>query len=739
MADSVHPYSQWLSLPVELTEPNHYQLLGLRDFESDEESIAIAADRAMAKVRGFRPGVHAKAWSQLLDELYGAKSCLLDAASRAEYDRGLRGSRNGTSQSAAINPAKADRLPPASINPDRLPPGMGPSQRGSKNDSSAAGAKLPQESVDSNQVALPQVELPQPVQPQPTSPAEERPTAMPTAGAVAAASSAPSASATSPSPAPTPAAPVPVAYPVYPQMAGYAPHAGYASPNGYAPPYGYPPESVPGAGYAPMAMPYAVPPSPTPPTVAHVGHPAASAYAGSIDPMAPVAIPGVTPAGAIPVGTAVAMGATSPMAIGSASGISSGMGPAALSGLPDETAKVGASASTLAKRNARRAEQAKQNLMFIAGAAGLALLAAGGIYFGMFGPGGSSTAPTTVAQHVPTRDSDAPAPLGRTLESELPGGTPRRVESQSQDTTPPVSTVPSAEQQPAEPNPVAPGPAPTNPESPGPANPGTVTQLPEMTAPAGANPPAIPAPMPMPQPEVPLPETTPIPTPAAAPTPDPVPAAPAPPVPAPVPENPMPASPQQLAALAEALTMGRTALTEQNFEEADKFIAQAAELALADEHQLMVARLRDVGNYVKQFRAAVEAGAKSLETKELQVGTSAFVSFVEVLPDRVIVRTAGQNRNYPYAELPPGLAQAIVDQQLDGSDPTSRVVKGAYYAVARGDRKTLLEKAQTWWEEAQLGGVDTSHLMPFLTDDYENLKSADAGNAGSPATAPASE
>jgi hypothetical protein len=213
---------------------------------------------------------------------------------------------------------------------------------------------------------------------------------------------------------------------------------------------------------------------------------------------------------------------------------------------------------------------------------------------------------------------------------------------------------------------------------------------------------------------------------------------PVPPITAPAPEGPKTASPQQLAALAGALTMGRTALTEQNFDEADKFIAQAAELALADEHQQMVARLREVGGYVKQFRSAVEAGAKRLETRELPVGTSAIVSFVEVLPDRVIVRTAGQNRNYPYAELPPGLAQAIVDQQLDGSDPTSRVVKGAYYAVARGDRKTLVEKAQTWWEEAQLGGVDTSHLMPFLTDDYESLKSAAAGNA-SAATVPANE
>ncbi len=723
MADSFHPYSQWLSLPVELTEPNHYQLLSLRDFESDEETIAIAADRAMAKVRGYRPGVHAKAWSQLLDELYGAKACLLDAASRAEYDRGLRGSPNSTSKPAATNPAaanpaKADRLPPVKINPDRYPPGMGPKQREATNDPGTDLTTSPCEATEAKQLSF-------------TQPAPSRPTTQPelvpqATGATAAASSSPTAVVTPASAIGSPNLAVPVAYPVHPQMAGYAPHPGYAPPTGYAPPHGYPPGMMAGAGHAPMAMPYAAPPSPPPPAGGvPVGYAVARPYTGAVDPMAPVAIPGVTPAegvsgpagvgavgGAIPVGTAVSMGPVS----------TNGTGAALETGPLGEVSGVGTSAKSLAMRNARRADQAKQNLMFIAGAAGIALLAAGGIYFGMSGGGSTSANSTTVAQNTQMDGSDAPAPMGRTLESELPGGTPRRVADRP--TTPPSATgqgtVPITEQ-PIGTNSATPD---SVPAIPNPLTPSTVEQLPEMTAPAEPSPPAIPAPSPAPATEVPTPETTSTPTAMAVPKPEPMSLPPAS-----APEKPKTASPQQLEALVEALTMGRTALTEQNFDEADKFIAQAAELAQADEHQKMVSRLREVGDYVKQFRAAVEAGAKSLETKDLQVGTSAFVSFVEVLPDRVIVRTAGQNRNYPYAELPPGLAQAIVDQQLDGSDPTSRVVKGAYYAVARGDRKTLLEKAQTWWEEAQLGGVDVSHLMPFLSDDYESLKSAATGNA----------
>ena len=179
-------------------------------------------------------------------------------------------------------------------------------------------------------------------------------------------------------------------------------------------------------------------------------------------------------------------------------------------------------------------------------------------------------------------------------------------------------------------------------------------------------------------------------------------------------------SPEELAALGKALKLGRAAVGEQNFEEADKFIAQAQSLARLPEHQAMVARLKEIAGYVRQFRQAVEAAAQNFEAAEsFTVGTSTRVAVVEVLPDKIILRHTGQNKVYPYAELPPGLAVAIADFKLDGNDPASRVIKGAFYAVSKGDQVALRQKAKTWWEEAQLGGLDLSHLMPFLTETYD--------------------
>jgi hypothetical protein len=94
---------------------------------------------------------------------------------------------------------------------------------------------------------------------------------------------------------------------------------------------------------------------------------------------------------------------------------------------------------------------------------------------------------------------------------------------------------------------------------------------------------------------------------------------------------------------------------------------------------------------------------------------------VEASPDKLVVRRGGERVNYKINELPAALAMALADMWLKEGDPVNRVIKGSYYAVADGDRESLRAKAKSWWEEAQLGGVAVTPLMPFLTDNYEQL------------------
>ncbi|MEX2176035.1 MAG: hypothetical protein WD872_16860 [Pirellulaceae bacterium] len=545
MAESFQPYREWLGLPDDVSQPTYYQLLGLAEFESDPQKIALGGDRATTKVRSFRPGKHAKAWSDLIDEIFAAKTCLLDPEIKAAYDRRLMaGSQAPRRPERRAGEGGAAKKPVGDA--DYYPPGMAP-----------PGAK---------KTALSQ---------------------------------------------PTPAAPV--AYPAW-QQPGYGvptavPLASY--------PAGQHPAGQAMAPYAPAA----------------VGMP--------LDPMAPVAIP-----------------AAAPQAFGPAAPVfqSSLQQLAASAAMPAPSQpQMSESAQPVSIKSASQPAPSQRGLL-IAGVGGGVLLLAAGIAYLAF-----------VSNRQPAPDDVAVAPQA------IPTAVPDN---------PPV---------------VAPVPVPS-----------------PMPAPM-ADPTPAPAPDPMPEPPPPTPTPTPLPTPTPAPSPSPIPA----------PEPPPMATRQELIALGKALTKGKLALGEQNFAAADEHIATAVSLAKSPEHQALAARLQEVGELVKQFRAAVEAAAQGFEAGEVfKVGTSTQVAVVETLPDRLKLRIAGSTRDFPFGVLPAGLAVAIADFQLDAGDPQSRIIKGAYLAVEKKKDPEAMKKAKSFWEEAQLSGSDTSHLLPFLTDDYDLDKPA---------------
>ena len=90
MTESIDPYHKWLGIPPELQPPNHYRLLGIDDFEDDREVIERAADRQMAHIRTYQAGQHVAASQKILNEITGAKLCLLSREKKRSYDAELR-------------------------------------------------------------------------------------------------------------------------------------------------------------------------------------------------------------------------------------------------------------------------------------------------------------------------------------------------------------------------------------------------------------------------------------------------------------------------------------------------------------------------------------------------------------------------------------------------------------------------------------------------------------------------
>jgi hypothetical protein len=392
--------------------------------------------------------------------------------------------------------------------------------------------------------------------------------------------------------------------------------------------------------------------------------------------MAPVALPS-SGGPSLPMGTAVA--------------------PAAPAGLArQQQSEVAAGSGLNSTAPGFVSQRSRQNLfvpLVVSGGIGLAAA----IIIGALVV--KQSLPQPIAQNVPAEvNPDEPQPIARTVESALPSAGKR-----------PYPVQPKNEAKAVVPQAPAPQPAPPEP----------------------------PAPMPTPMPAATLP-----PDPALAPpgqTPTPMPSAPTPSAPAPMPLPTPPAPPPPMATRAEimslikALTTAREALAEQNFEEAGPELARAQTLAKLPQHQEAVARLKAVADYVKQFRDAVAAAVAEFQAGEVfMVGSSTQVAVVESLPDRVILRIAGVNKVYPFQDMPPGLAVAIADRKLDSSDPLSRVIKGAYLLVhKRADNETR-GKAKALWTEAQAGGAEMAHLLPFLTDNYQDFLK-DASEPANPA------
>ena len=117
MSEPFDPYRKWLGIPPKDQPPNHYRLLAVELFEDDPDIISNAADRLMAHVRTFQTGPHSPESQKLLNELAGARHCLLDPAKKVSYDQQLRDRLLGAKPVTPQAPVLPAAHPPAAPAP----------------------------------------------------------------------------------------------------------------------------------------------------------------------------------------------------------------------------------------------------------------------------------------------------------------------------------------------------------------------------------------------------------------------------------------------------------------------------------------------------------------------------------------------------------------------------------------------------------------------------------------------
>lgn len=244
--------------------------------------------------------------------------------------------------------------------------------------------------------------------------------------------------------------------------------------------------------------------------------------------------------------------------------------------------------------------------------------------------------------------------------------------------------------------------------------------------PAEVNSDSEPAPQQFTEPVPPTPTETSPPMEVSSSQPEPSPTTPDP-EPAPEPED-MGPSVEQLRDLARALTTARDAIGEQNFPTFDAEIAKAESLAILDDHKVKLRRLKLLGDYVKEFRQALDKTVADLEVGA-QVPYNETISFgvVEKGPNLLIVRVGGQNRSYALNDLPPGLARRLGEMSLEKNTPETLALQAAFISVMPKATDKDLELAKSWWEQASTV-PDVQDLITAINDDYGLKKElAEAG------------
>jgi len=133
----------------------------------------------------------------------------------------------------------------------------------------------------------------------------------------------------------------------------------------------------------------------------------------------------------------------------------------------------------------------------------------------------------------------------------------------------------------------------------------------------------------------------------------------------------------------------------------------------------VVSRLKVVADMAKQFRRAIQQTLPNLAAGEVIMVGKAQAVVVDSGRDTLTIRIAGQNRTYTLNDLPLGLAIYLGERSLNEKDPKTPLFKGAYVFIDKRSDEAQLQKAQEWWEEAQLNGVDASAILPVFNDNYD--------------------
>lgn len=108
MAQAFNPYRSLLKIDS-AQRPDHYLLLGITRFESEIPIIEAAAEKRILFLQDLANSEHLDASQKLLNEVAGARRCLLSPHDKIAYDEGLRRQQEKSKAKPASQKTKSSK------------------------------------------------------------------------------------------------------------------------------------------------------------------------------------------------------------------------------------------------------------------------------------------------------------------------------------------------------------------------------------------------------------------------------------------------------------------------------------------------------------------------------------------------------------------------------------------------------------------------------------------------------
>lgn len=660
MSNRFNPYQAWFGLSTS-TKPSYYELLGLRNFETEPPVIAEAAELRMQLLAPHKNGPNGDSAVKLEREVTGVMNVLLSPDKRKQYDEKLRKDRG-----------MVPRAPSAASTDDMLPPAL-------------SAAEAPSSMLPPGAAQMP--------------PGSQMPPMMPGAE--------------------------PGGYPGYASPGMPQPQYGAMDPYGAPPPQSAPqPYDMPTQAFVPGQQPYGAPAQPFgmpqqaqgvpqqaygAPTQAYgapnpaYGSPAQSFGAPAYASAAPM------PTSAGPYGTSFPSAPTTPAYATAASPYASAAPAASPYGDPSQAAAPFTSTTTSQRTRFSGARKQKNSnlmiaLMLLGGGAGVLAIIMLVVAAGNKPKPAAQPSPHIAV--VPPNKMNSEDLMRRQAEEALKSGkfpTP----AANNDTFGKPGTYRSASQSELMAESVVP-----NGSKPLPSMPDLVQAM----APKGAVP-SIATPKPpdtVPSFEVPkaVPTATPAATAAMPATPAGVPAIAGTDGPKPAMEASLPADPARARSVQTMLGQARKFLKSRDYGKAEEIILQTEVLADVPDLIATAQNHNRLSELLRTFWGAAKEGVKSLKDEEELTYDGKTVKVVKHDEFNLVVKGSDNKEVVLIIDkLVPGLAVQMAERTLPKDDATTKSALAAFYGVDQaGDRA----KATALLDEAKSLGADVDGIRAVI-------------------------